>query len=643
MDADAEKTIREFLKSLRICVGNAAIYSEGHSVFNKSIEELHRKLNDVLSLYKSLEIFLAPRFLLINEKKLENDSLYEDLAKFFHRRSIKSIQFKQGTSPEELNRFILRSAQRPAEIIRQGGLDSILKNENLVRLVVEMLDYSQILKSVKEDLDIWAFLLRKAVDTENIEEVDSILDYFDHVVRDIGVKGFTEHEDVRKGMGDFLDYVKIKKNYEYLRCVKQLFKGILRNKEALKDAALPEDFTERIASLSAGDFAEILLDDLLEPTTSDLFILEVFARFGDKDLHSRIAESVLGKVASRASAQVTLEWIRKITGLLEKSGHPFVREVYAPVLSRLPEIFTGHAFHYDRELYGEHYRLALLNILAVEKQGEDARMIGDLLIEECGKAPEDRRLACLKALWEIIGQKRAEDPSLKPSLEPAARFVAGSVENLLLEEKLPPDFEFFLGALAGTVTDSRPYVETIFRKGRPGAQLLKAYFGFFPGEAHRFYENLGSKLPDMKFVLNLIREAKGLPPPILQEILKKAFQSPNIYVKMETLRMMQDLPACDPEFLLSVLTARTANAEMRELALRAMAKDGDSRKKAAAFLLEPLMKGRPDAAAEENLRLIGKLQIKEAADLLAALSRKKFANKNIETEVLQILRDWGHG
>jgi hypothetical protein len=126
MDTTAENSLREFLRGLRISLGNASIYAEGHSVFSKSVDELKKKIDEAFVFFRPLEIFVSPQYLLVNEKKLEKDSLYQDLAKFLHRRNIKSLKFKEGAPAEELNFFLAKTGMRPSEILKQGGLSSLL-------------------------------------------------------------------------------------------------------------------------------------------------------------------------------------------------------------------------------------------------------------------------------------------------------------------------------------------------------------------------------------------------------------------------------------------------------------------------------------------------------------------------------------
>lgn len=73
----ADKTIQSFLNSLKISLGNASIYAADHPVLLRSLEELQNKLYDILIFFNSIEIFVAPNYLLIDQIKWEKDEVHK--------------------------------------------------------------------------------------------------------------------------------------------------------------------------------------------------------------------------------------------------------------------------------------------------------------------------------------------------------------------------------------------------------------------------------------------------------------------------------------------------------------------------------------------------------------------------------------
>src|SRR3989338_3987474 len=106
MDNTVELGLKEFFNGLRIALGNGATYSIQHPVFIKSVEELKKKTDTVLVAFRSVEVIISPHYLLIDDRKFEKDNLYQELAHFFHIRSLKSIKFERGVELEELKYFI---------------------------------------------------------------------------------------------------------------------------------------------------------------------------------------------------------------------------------------------------------------------------------------------------------------------------------------------------------------------------------------------------------------------------------------------------------------------------------------------------------------------------------------------------------
>lgn len=643
MNPDAEKVLREFLKALRVSISNAAIYAEGHTVFLRSLEDLKKKAESALSVFNVLELLIGPRHLIVLDKKLEKDVLYEDLARFFHRRNIKSVKISGGIAVEELNYFLGNAAKRPGDILKEGGIDTILKSKGIVHLSVEMLDYSQILKSGKEDNDIWAYLLNKAVDSENFNEIETIIGYFEQMITQVGVHGLLQNEDLRKNIIKFLSYVKEKRNDQYFHCVTQFFKGLLREKEAFQSISAQEDLMVFIKSLKLNYLADILLEELLKNDPLNELIFEIYDQFINREGHETIALSLLDKIQNRVSPKITLDWLNKTITFLAESKNEVVKEVYYPVfLSGLNNLSDNLNFYFDRDLLPLNYRKTILNLLAQEQVKDRFDLIADKVFEEVEKMPEADELEYCKLILDI-SQRRENNPALDLCWAKIDHYTTKYAENFILEGRASPDTEYFADTLRKSALTPARYIDEIFHEEKISPLILRSFFKFFTNENSLYFEHLARKLSNLRFLLKLIKNLDLLPAPLSLEILKRIYACPNVYVKIEALKMMQTLPVGDSGFSLSVLTGKT-NSQVKEIALRSLMKDQAAALKAVDVLLGDDTNPLADAILEENIRLIERVNLIQAKDRLMALRNKlPWWKKNIKNEIVKVLEQWSDG
>jgi hypothetical protein len=147
-----EKTeaLEEFLKSLKTSLNTSSIYFKEHPVFLACVENLHHKVCDIFKFYNPLNIEIAPKSLFIGGKTLEKNRLYVELAEFLHPRKVKSISFTEGITVQELMDFLSVVSLPPKDILKNAGLSALSSNMTLPHILIEELDYSEMLKSSKK-------------------------------------------------------------------------------------------------------------------------------------------------------------------------------------------------------------------------------------------------------------------------------------------------------------------------------------------------------------------------------------------------------------------------------------------------------------------------------------------------------------
>jgi hypothetical protein len=151
---------QNFVKRFKVALTNCSVYFPQHPIFSQSVNDFKKDINLIAQDESFLLIKIKPKALIINGKNLEERSLYEDLATFFHRRKVKSIKIKKEITNKELSKFLVNVSSSENNILTRGGIKKILKEKQVKNIEIEELDYSQLIKGAgKEVKDIWAYLL----------------------------------------------------------------------------------------------------------------------------------------------------------------------------------------------------------------------------------------------------------------------------------------------------------------------------------------------------------------------------------------------------------------------------------------------------------------------------------------------------
>jgi len=638
MIVDKHKAYDYFLKSLRIAIANTSVYFEGHPFFRKSIDDLRLKINDLFPIINPLKIGIAPNYLFIGDVRLENEKLYQDIAEFFHRRKVKNIEIREGVSIDELITFLTQINLSPKDIIRAGGLQDILKKKNISNILIQDLDYSQLLGEEGEEYkDVWLHLLRKGFEQGDAARINQLADNFVKELGKFDIKGLLGDKEIESIINKLLIYLKYKDKDRFFGCIKGLMGSVIKSKYLPKEdqaGRLKAFFNE----LSADDLADILLEQLQDKRAIDSLSFKLFSQLINVEKHQELASSLAHKLEKVERLKSNPQMVKKIKELFLLPDTPYVSKIYRQNLSPLLEsIVLGEGMSFDRSALKDNYRLILLELFVFEFDRERLKLILDKIFTELQQALVNNDLEYIKKIIGALDRKRKEFPFLEPVFKDADMQISGFIEEAILSQDIPFDFEYLTNIIKTSSLDSSIYLDKIFNTAKINPYILKLFFKFFFKESALFYERLNKNISNIMFIKNLIKSLKELEPAQSLEILKFIFPLANDFIKLEILKNMRDLSLCDEEFLFPILKKR--DFAQRKCALAILEKNSRARKKAARLLLAiPNPLGLKNRVIEENLRLINEVPFSEAKEYLSALTQYKyFWNKAIREKAKKIM------
>jgi len=638
---DKEEALNDFLKGLRIVLNNALAYSKDHPYLIKSVENFKQKIDALFTFLSPIKIDIAVDSLFIDGRKFEKVVLYVELAQIFHQRKIKSIELRQGLMIEELIDFINGVSLPTKEILRQKGLKNILNREKSPHVVVDDLDYSQLLGAEGEEVkDVWVYLFKEALEKKDSQRINAFADNFERIMGKIKMKDLLEDDELKKNLNDFLSYLKENQGEKFYKCSKEIFKATSKNKAVFEEADI-DKIKAFFKNFNAHDFANLLWDEITTDEGFDTLSFELFSRLTGEESHKEVASSFLEKAVNKESFQKNPKAIKKTQHLLSAPREQSTSEVYRNTLTALlKDISFGQESFFDRDLLHRNYLFILLNLLGDERNIERLRLISERLSRELEGVTKDRDYEYLKGLSDILNKRKKEEPLLKDTFDGLDRGIAKFVEGIIWEENPPVGLEYFVDTLERTSLNADFYLDKIFREDEVNPYGLQLFFRFFSKATPLFYKNLESRYYDLEFLEKIMKSLAKLNPSLSKEILKHIFYFANEIIKREVLKAMQGLAEFDEEFLFSVL--QRGEVSLKREALAILVRDENLRERALKGLLSIRSPwGKENKVIMENIMVIEDLGLKEAGDYLVSLSKRHFFwNRNIRKKASEVLKKW---
>lgn len=637
-----EEALSEFLKGLRIVINNASAYPKEHPYFIKSVNIFKQKVDTLFPFLNPIKIDITSNSLFMDEKYLEKNPLYVNLASMFHLRKIKSVEFRQGLTIEELVDFLSSVSLPIRDILKRGGLENILNTDKSSHFTITELDYSELLQDIGEEVkDIWGYLFKEALESKDLQKINKLADNFEGIVGRFKVKYLLEDEEVRTNVFNFLEYLKTKEKDRFYNCTKGLLKLVLRDKNIPQGATL-DKLKIFLKDLNKEDLAQTFLDEIANNENFDYLTFTLFSRLFDEDTHKELAPVLEKNIKSIESLKTNPRIRKKIKELFSMPQGLSISTFYRQALSKLLEtdvLQTGLSL--DRNQAHINYYLLLLNLLGQEKDKENLNLIFERLLTECNKLIQEKNLEYLKLLLEVLEKKIKEDVSSGPGLEKLEERISNFIENMLFEDETAKDLGYFVNKIKKSVLGFDFYINKIFNEGRVNPYVLALLLKFFPENLPYIYEDLEKKYSDINFMVKLVEGLGNVDSRLSLEFLKHIFYSSNDIIKIEVLRAIVAKPKYE-EFLFTVL--RNEDIFLKKEALSILAKDETNKKQALEELLciaSPW--GRKNKQITENIMLIEELELKEAAPYLKTLTKRRFFwNKNVRNRALEVLNKW-HG
>ncbi len=634
-----EEALKDFLRALKLSIKNASIYPENHPTFIKSVTDVRNKIDSLLKVSSPLKIGFSPHSLLVEGRFFENEILYEEMAREFHFRGIKTIEIREGITLEELSAFLTKVYLSPRDILKEGGFQHILAEEKISHLAVEKLDYFELLKGEGEELkEIWPYLLQEAVEQKDAQKITELADNFERVVGHIKTEDIFEKEETHENIDRFLTILKDVEKKKLRKCSKELLKAIIKNAEVLRETKV-EGREKLFKDLRADDVASTLLEEILTDDNFNTLSFQVFSKLAGKGKEKKVAGSFAKQFREQSLLSHTPKVRNKIKDLLTGSTSDVISEIYRQTLSSLLRDFSSaEELTLDQNLLRRQYRYILLNILDDEKRKKRLITILEIIKAEWENIVKDGDFAYLKYLLEVLN-RRSELAGESLSSE-----ISQNILNLVVDKAVsggrPQDFDDFKSFLSESFIGVKAYLDKIFKESMCDSQILKTFFQLYPDSLHLFQKNLLAKSSDSEFLHKITESLENVDSSLSLESVKFIFYFSAGPIKVRALKAMQSFSAYDEELLLKILGK--GDYDLRREALTILMREKSSKDKAIEVLFSvssPL--GIKNRILIENARIIQELEFKEAKDGLKALSQKKYIwNKKLRQEALKILEKW---
>lgn len=639
--ADKDELIRSMTRSLRVAFKMASMYHAEHPAFKSSVNELMAKLEALFIHINPLTIGFSPHALLIDGRFWEGDRTYLDLAQLFHFRKIKRLEIRPGVPHVEFMRFASKIMLPVKLFIKEGGAQAIVKRENIVHIAVDTLEYSLLLQGEGEEIkDIWPYLLMEAVEENDSDKLEQISGTFGKVVGKFNTEDLIQNEELHKNFAKFFQYLKETSEEKHRTCAKQLLKSIVSARKTPAEAKF-ENLKLLISDLSEQDLASTLWEEIIGNDKFDSLSFSIFSRLIDKDRHKRISTSLHALFHTDNPGNRRSETESKIRILLSGVSSQLHSEMYRQTLSNLlNEIAFDRKLVLDRPLLQRNYRFLLLVLLSQEERREAA--VGDLnrIVEEWERIVEEGDFEFLLAFDEILGRRAAEWAG-EPAVDAARRSIAEHVEGSILRGEARPELDLFVGRLGRSLHEWEAYGATLFTDRIVSSTLLKACFGFFPGETESLHARIEKKASDSELLGRMADALTLIDSPVSLETLERLFEAGDAAVKVKALQAMQNLKESDEAFLFPVLEAKNELIQAEALVLLMR----NERTKHVAFtklfgLASPY--GWRNRTLLRNLGIVGRYDLREAAPYIAPLAeRKDFWNRKVRQAAARLMDAWG--
>ncbi|MFH0918211.1 MAG: hypothetical protein V1830_03655 [Candidatus Omnitrophota bacterium] len=635
---DKDQLINDFFRALRVTLTNAFSYSKDHPYFVKSVESFKLKLEEVLAVLSPFKIGVTSLGLVVDGKDLTRIGFYDELARLLHQRKIKSIEIRRGATLAELVGFFSVISMAQKDIFKKGGVNLLLDKEQVVNFIVEELDYSAFLQGDGQDcVDIWGFMLKEAAQSEDEDKLNKLADNFGALIKRTTQNDVFESEEISSSINEFLVCLKEKNKEKFDKCAKEVFLWLLHNRSVLNDERLAK-LKPVFNGLNQDDFTALLWEGLSQEDNFDTLSLQLFSKISEQKNPPKITEGFSSRINALQNLSGNPRVTKRIQNLLVETQDGQLSAVYRHTLESLIKgISSSGELFFDQKALKDNYRYVVLNIFAIEEEGDNLLLAAEVLEKELAQAFTDNDLDFLKDLYSQLVKKNKQGNSVSLDLE---KKFSAFIESIILGQSLLPQQECFLQMVSSPSQEANFYLDRIFTGEKVNPQVLSLFFKFFPGNLDIFYQRVEQKLSDLEFIFSLIETLGQQSTPVTLGILDHIYSSANELMKIEILNIMRKLKKVDVEFLMRQLN--TNSPSLRKNILSVLILNPQAQEGALDFLFKvPSFCGLKNGLLIENLQIVFNLGITQAASRIQGLAGKRFFwNRKLRKVAQKILKEW---
>ncbi len=634
-----EQAIEDFFSNLKIVFNISALYKKEHPSFIKAVKEFQNKVDAILDFLNPVKIGVTPNSLMVDGNLFSGAARYEDLANMFHQRRIMSIEIKKGVTLDELMVFLSKFSAPQREIFKEGGLANILERENVKYISVVELDYSQLLEGEGGECpDVWAYLLKDAVANNDGRKISELADNFDNVAKNLKVEDLIKDEKINADISKFFGYLKDNDNSKFSKCLKEMAKSIIRDKNLIAGNNI-EKLKTFFDGLNENELSSVLRDEILYNENFDSLSFNFFCKLVENRDHEKIVVLTVKSLKNK-DLKDNSKIKKRIKGLFSLSNNSDVSEVYRSALnSFLKDITFEGSLVLDRNLMKLDYRFILLNLLEMENDKTQVGLILERLSQVWEEIIQDNDLGYLKLLFDILNKKRRAG-DFGTVFAAVDELISNFIEIVMWDEHAPQGIGYFIDDLQASSQGAGFYINRIFNENKINYNVLKFFLKFFPDSLPLFCSNLVKKHSDMDFIKDIIDAAGKIDSLPIIEILKCVYRFSNNLIKIEVLKAMGALSLQDNNFLFPIL--REGDLFARREALGILIRDIKARPSIfEEFFLMPSLWGAKNSILLENIMIAEEMSLIEVKDYLKRLSKRRFFwNSNVRAEANALLRKW---
>ena len=627
-----QELIREFLKQFRVSLTNAGMYFKEHPVLLRSVDKTKDILEKILFVANPFFIGVTPDSLLIEGERLTKDRLYVDLAHHFHCRKVKSIAFRKGVNLEELSTFLSIVAAPFKDIARAESVKQWMLNANIRYIEADELDYSELLgESGGEDKDIWKFLIEKAYQKKSFSlDLDKLSEHFGKIIYKFSSGDLKEDPSFVPKIIETLYYMRDKNPKRFKNCSKTLVKFILDRNEFLTQEGIVNKLKGFLKNIDDDTLGEIIWEYNFDNKKFDPFSLELFSKLLGNDSQEAVANIIDSRFTANKEKFSDAETKSRLEELISSFNNTVISKVYKDTLSNLlGRIDTKGSFSLGYEYIYDNYIYSLLNLVCLEDRELRLEVIVSAVIKELNKAVGIRDVRLVRYIIEVLDKKiqESEDNGIKKLCSDVKSRIIPLLENIILNNLSAlskQDMAFFSSLISSSRFSAETYITKIVESGFSEKRLIELFLKFFPNNAKLLFDVIRDNISSFESSRKVINILKSINTAKALGVLTDIFDIANPMLKMDILRVMQDMSVIDENFISKILKGRDMFLKKEALAIIVMRAPHLQQKAVKSLLgiFNPL--GIRNSVLIGNIAVIAENNVTEAADELRAIGKRYY-------------------